>query len=77
MALSSLPMHYRSGAQVVDQVRNTSLQVHLGRIHSWNHSTAGLETNSCRRSRPEAMNRAIRIVTGGKRIGRATQDRVQ
>ena len=33
-------VHYRSGAQVVDQVRNTSRQVHLGRIHLWNRSTA-------------------------------------
>ena len=46
MAPSSLPMLYRSGAQAVDQARNTSRQAHLGRIHSWSHSTAGLGTNS-------------------------------
>jgi hypothetical protein len=40
MALSSLPMHYRSGAQVVNQVRNTCRQAHLGKIHLWNHSIA-------------------------------------
>jgi hypothetical protein len=43
---SSLPMLYRSGARAVDQVRNTYLQAHLGRIHSWSHSTAGLGMNS-------------------------------
>jgi hypothetical protein len=77
MGPSSLPMLYRSGAQAVDQVQNTSLQAHLGRIHSWSHSTAGLGMNSCRRSRPDAMYRAHRIVTGGKSIGRAAQDGVQ
>jgi hypothetical protein len=77
MALSSLPMHYRSGAQVVDQVRYTSRQVHLGRIRLWNHSTAGSGMNSFRRSRPEAMYRDFRIVVGSKSIGRATQDGVQ
>jgi hypothetical protein len=40
MALSSLPMHYRGGAQAVDQVLNTSCRVFLGRIHSWSHMSS-------------------------------------
>jgi hypothetical protein len=39
--LSSLPMHCKSGVREMDRERNTFPQVHLGRIHSWSHSTAG------------------------------------
>ena len=66
-------MHYRSGAQAVDQLRNTSLQVHLRRIHSWRHSTASLGIIFCRRSRQDVMYRALHIVTGSGGITRAAQ----
>ncbi len=55
MALSSLPMLYRSGAREVGRQRHTSRRAHPGGTHSWSHSTAGSGMNSCRRSRPEAI----------------------
>ena len=40
-----IAMHCRNGAQAADPVRHTSRQAHPGRIHSWNHSTAGSGKN--------------------------------
>jgi hypothetical protein len=70
-------MLYKSGAQAVDQARKLYRQDQLERMHLCSHSTVGLGINSCRRSRPEAMYRALRIVTGSKSIVRAAQDGVQ